>query len=64
MLDFYNHLHPQVNRFQYWELRVIWLMLRSDRRERKEHKEKNSDREICEMRERGTGTGFWPRMTG
>src|SRR5206468_2229499 len=28
--DFYNHPHPQVNRFQYWELRVIWLMLRGE----------------------------------
>src|SRR6266705_1456658 len=30
LLDFYNHPHPQVNRFQYWELRVIWLMLRGE----------------------------------
>src|SRR6266516_2737802 len=28
--DFYNHPHPHVNRFQYWELRVIWLMLRGE----------------------------------
>jgi HK97 family phage portal protein len=27
---FYDHPHPQVNRFQYWELRVIWLMLRGE----------------------------------
>src|SRR3954447_1049551 len=25
LVDFYNHPHPQINRFQYWELRVIWL---------------------------------------
>ena len=30
LLDFYAHPHPQVNRFQYWELRVIWLMLRGE----------------------------------
>jgi hypothetical protein len=29
LLDFYNRPHPQINRFQYWELRVMWLMLRS-----------------------------------
>jgi HK97 family phage portal protein len=29
-LDFYNRPHPQINRFQYWELRVIWLMLRGE----------------------------------
>jgi len=28
--DFYNRPHPQINRFQYWELRVIWLMLRGE----------------------------------
>src|SRR6266705_2501880 len=28
LLDFYARPHPQINRFQYWELRVIWLMLR------------------------------------
>src|SRR5204863_3806952 len=28
--EFYNHPHPQINRFQYWELRVIWLMLRGE----------------------------------
>ena len=28
--DFYNHPHPQINRFQYWELRIIWLMLRGE----------------------------------
>src|SRR6266581_2629209 len=27
LLDFYGRPHPQINRFQYWELRVIWLML-------------------------------------
>jgi HK97 family phage portal protein len=30
LVDFYNRPHPQVNRFQYWELRVIWLMLRGE----------------------------------
>jgi phage portal protein BeeE len=30
LLDFYNHPHPHLNRFQYWELRVIWLMLRGE----------------------------------
>jgi HK97 family phage portal protein len=29
-LDFYRRPHPQINRFQYWELRVIWLMLRGE----------------------------------
>src|SRR5215467_4056823 len=28
--DFHNRPHPQINRFQYWELRVIWLMLRGE----------------------------------
>src|SRR6266481_3702793 len=28
LLDFYNHPHPHINRFHYWELRIIWLMLR------------------------------------
>src|SRR5437016_1795886 len=30
LLDFYNHPNPYVNRFQYWELRIIWLMLRGE----------------------------------
>jgi HK97 family phage portal protein len=30
LLDFYNRPHPHINRFQYWELRVIWLMLRGE----------------------------------
>src|SRR6266480_6333156 len=30
LLDFYSHPSPQMNRFQYWELRVIWLMLRGE----------------------------------
>src|SRR5262245_28205052 len=30
LLDFYNRPHPHLNRFQYWELRVIWLMLRGE----------------------------------
>jgi hypothetical protein len=28
--DFYDHPHPHINRFQYWELRIIWLMLRGE----------------------------------
>lgn len=28
--DFYERPHPLLNRFQYWELRVIWLMLRGE----------------------------------
>src|SRR6266478_5258328 len=28
--DFYSRPHPGMNRFQYWELRVIWLMLRGE----------------------------------
>jgi phage portal protein BeeE len=27
---FYSRPHPQIDRFQYWELRVIWLMLRGE----------------------------------
>lgn len=30
LLDFYAQPHPQIDRFQYWELRVIWLMLRGE----------------------------------
>src|SRR3974377_271086 len=30
LLDFYSRPHPQINRFQYWELRVMWLMLRGE----------------------------------
>lgn len=30
LVDFYRRPHPQINRFQYWELRVIWLMLRGE----------------------------------
>ncbi|HEV2393060.1 MAG TPA: phage portal protein [Verrucomicrobiae bacterium] len=29
-VDFYSHPHPQIDRFQYWELRIIWLMLRGE----------------------------------
>ncbi len=28
--DFYANPHPHINRFQYWELRVMWLMLRGE----------------------------------
>lgn len=28
--DFYSAPHPHINRFEYWELRVIWLMLRGE----------------------------------
>ena len=30
LLDFYDQPHPQLDRFQYWELRVLWLMLRGE----------------------------------
>jgi HK97 family phage portal protein len=30
LVDFYSRPHPQVNRFEYWELRVIWLLLRGE----------------------------------
>jgi HK97 family phage portal protein len=30
LIDFYNQPHPHMNRFQYWELRVMWLMLRGE----------------------------------
>src|SRR5436190_22089500 len=30
LLDFYARPHPHINRFQYWELRVMWLMLRGE----------------------------------
>ncbi len=30
LVDFYAQPHAQIKRFQYWELRVIWLMLRGE----------------------------------
>jgi phage portal protein BeeE len=30
LVDFYSRPNPQINGFQYWELRVIWLMLRGE----------------------------------
>src|SRR6266516_6539374 len=30
LLDFYSRPAPGMNRFQYWEMRVIWLMLRGE----------------------------------
>src|SRR5690349_4342812 len=30
LVEFYNRPHPHINRFHYWELRVIWLMLRGE----------------------------------
>jgi HK97 family phage portal protein len=30
LLDFYERPHRGMNRFQYWELRIIWLMLRGE----------------------------------
>src|ERR1043166_1144341 len=30
LLDFYNRPNSGMNRFQYWEMRVIWLMLRGE----------------------------------
>src|SRR5438270_2964135 len=28
--DFYARPHPYINRFEYWELRIMWLMLRGE----------------------------------
>ena len=30
LIDFYNRPHKHLNKFQYWEMRVIWLMLRGE----------------------------------
>jgi len=30
LVDFYSRPHPHINRFQYWELRVTWLMFRGE----------------------------------
>jgi len=30
LIDFYNQPHPHINRFQYWELRILWLLLRGE----------------------------------
>lgn len=30
LVEFYNRPHRHINRFHYWELRVIWLMLRGE----------------------------------
>jgi len=30
LVDFYDRPHPHINRFEYWELRIIWLMLRGE----------------------------------
>jgi HK97 family phage portal protein len=30
LVDLYARPHPHINSFQYWELRVIWLMLRGE----------------------------------
>jgi len=30
LVAFYNEPHPALNRFQYWELRVMWLLLRGE----------------------------------
>ena len=30
LLDFYSHPHPRLNAFQYWELRILWLLLRGE----------------------------------
>ena len=30
LVDLYRRPHPHINRFQYWELRVMWLMLRGE----------------------------------
>src|SRR5213075_2968294 len=30
LTDFYSRPHPQIRQFEYWELRIIWLMLRGE----------------------------------
>src|SRR5947209_4035472 len=30
LLDFYANPHPHINSFQYWELRILWLLLRGE----------------------------------
>lgn len=30
LVDFYSRPHPHIKQFHYWELRVIWLMLRGE----------------------------------
>lgn len=30
LLDFYSRPHPRLNSFQYWELRILWLLLRGE----------------------------------
>ena len=30
LVDFYNRPHRHLNNFQYWEMRIIWLMLRGE----------------------------------
>jgi HK97 family phage portal protein len=30
LIDFYRRPHPMMNRFQYWETRITWLMLRGE----------------------------------
>lgn len=30
LLEFYDRPHPQISRFHYWELRVMWLLLRGE----------------------------------
>src|SRR3954463_16256984 len=30
LIDFYNQPGPRLNQFQYWELRVLWLLLRGE----------------------------------
>ena len=30
LIDFYERPHPHMNRFQYWEQRVLWLLLRGE----------------------------------
>src|SRR6266404_3183636 len=30
LTDFYARPHPQISQFEYWELRIIWLMLRGE----------------------------------
>jgi phage portal protein BeeE len=30
LIDFYNRPHPHISRYHFWELRVMWLMLRGE----------------------------------
>ena len=57
LLDFYNRPHPQINRFEYWELRVIWLMLRGECFRVPVYEDASSGREASDPENRGRGRG-------